>query len=136
VLAARISPFATRAGIWSSGLHVVDSRLTNVLFENCRLDYATLATVRSTGPVAFVNCTLVEASITGGKLDKASFDDCRMTNLELDHTDLRGADLRNNQLETITGITSLRGATLTPHQLTDLSTALIKDLSLRIESIR
>lgn len=119
-------------GCQLSGVVLTEANLSNVIFENCRLDYATFRSVRTTGPVAFVNCTFTEASLTACRWNEVVFDSCRLTSLELDGCDLHGADFRGNSLDSIRGLTSLQGTTITADQLSDLSQALIADLDLQI----
>ena len=91
-----------------------------------------IAVLRTAGSVAFVNCSMVEASLVGCRWDKAVLDGCRLSGVEFDHCDLRGTDLRGNSLETVRGVGSLRGVTLTADQVADLAAALVADLDLRI----
>ena len=44
-------------GCQLSGLSLTEAAIGNTIFESCRLDYATFHTVRTTGPLAFINCT-------------------------------------------------------------------------------
>lgn len=115
-----------------SGVALTESTMSNVLFENCRLDYATFRGVRTTGPVAFINCTLTEASLSGCRWSEVVLDRCRLTGVELDGSDLRGTDLRGNPLDSIRGLSSLRGTTITVDQLSDLTRALVSDLELHV----
>lgn len=111
-------------------LHGVSMR--NVLFENCRLDYATLDKIRATGPVAFLGCSLTDTQLTGCQLPDAVFDGCRFANTQLDGTDLRGADLQGNDLAGLVGISSIEGATIGYEQLSALTSAVVRDFDLTI----
>lgn len=95
------------------GANITDATLKNVIFENCRLDYATFSNVRASAPVAFLGCSLADTTFEA--------------------SDIRGADLRGNDLSTIVGITSLRGATLSSEQLSGLTEAFIHDLDLKVK---
>ena len=77
--------------------------------------------------------TLAEASLTACLWDKAVFADCRLSGVELTRCDLRGTDLRENRLNDIRGIASLRGVTIGADQLADLTAAVVNDLDLRVE---
>lgn len=116
-----------------SGLHLSDSSIDHVIFENCRLDYATLERVRAAGPVAFVNCTLQEASITACSWTQAAISESRIAGAEFDQCDLRGADFRSTSLEAVRGVSSLRGIRITASQLADLTAAFVADLGMTIE---
>src|SRR4051812_8287690 len=44
------------------GANLGGGTFKNVIFDNCRLDYAVLDRIRATGPVAFVGCVLTETT--------------------------------------------------------------------------
>jgi len=108
--------------------HLTESVLSNVLFEECRLDATTLDDVQTAGPAGFTACVLVNAVIRDCRFDVATFDGCRLREITLTSCDLRGADLRGNRLAGIRGITSLRGVVIEPAQLADLTDAVMRDL--------
>jgi uncharacterized protein YjbI with pentapeptide repeats len=107
--------------------------LKNVIFENCRFDYATLANVRATGPVAFAGCSLAETRLDHCVLRTAVFDSCKLAGLSLEHCDLRGADLRNNDLAGLATPTALRGAVLSESQLPAFLDGLVAELSIALK---
>ncbi|MFC7241264.1 pentapeptide repeat-containing protein [Catellatospora aurea] len=102
----------------------------NVVLENCRLDYATFTGLRATGPVALIGCSVVQTEFTRCKLNVLVFDECRLTSTRFEACDMRGADLRGNDLSTVGEIMSLRGAIVADVQLPALTEALVNDLSL------
>jgi uncharacterized protein YjbI with pentapeptide repeats len=108
--------------------HLSESSLNHVLFENCRLDAATLDEVETTGPTGFSGCVLVNTVVRDCQLNQASMVGCRLRQISFDSCDLRGADLRGNRLSEISGISSLRGVTIEPAQLADLTDAVMRDL--------
>jgi len=108
--------------------HLSESTLDHVLFENCRLDAATLDEVTTAGPTGFSGCVLVNAVVRDCRLDQVAITGCRMRQVTFDSCDLRGADLRGNRLAEISGINSLRGVTIEPAQLPDLTDAVMRDL--------
>lgn len=116
------------------GANLDQLTLKNVIFENCRLDYATLSQLRTTGPTLFIGCSLIEATLHQSSLTAAAFDGCKLAATHFDECDLKGADLRGNNLAAITGITSLRGARLSETQLAGLTEAIAKDLQLDLRS--
>jgi uncharacterized protein YjbI with pentapeptide repeats len=117
-----------------SGLVWSEGSLGNVLFEDCRLDYASFRQVDVVGPVAFVNCTLSEASVVGGRWRAVAVDSCRLGGMEFDGCDLRGADLRGNSLDGVRGVESLRGVTIAAEQVDQLAVALVVDLGITVDS--
>ena len=108
--------------------HLAESTLDHVLFENCRLDAATLDEVNTDGPTGFTGCVLVNAVLRDCRLDRVSMTGCRLRQVAFDSCDLRGADLRGNRLAEVSGISSLRGVTIEPAQLADLTDAVMRDL--------
>lgn len=109
-----------------------DVTLKNVVFENCRIDYATFTDIRTVASVALIGCSLTEATFTRCKLGVAAFDGCRLTATSFEASDLRGADLRGNDLSSVTGIESLRGAIVSDDQLPGLIEAVVSDLDLSV----
>lgn len=107
-----------------------ETALDNVLFEDCRLDGTTFDDVQTIGPVAFVGCVLANAVVRDCRLNRLVVDACRLREITLASSDLRGADLRGNRLAEISGIGSLRGVTIEPAQLTDLTEAVTRDLGM------
>ncbi|MER7278944.1 pentapeptide repeat-containing protein [Dactylosporangium sp. CA-052675] len=105
-----------------------ESRLSDVLFEGCRLDGATLDEVNTTGPTGFVGCVLVNTNLRDCVLPHAAMQGCRLRQMSFESCDLRGADLRGNQLSEVSGMTSLRGVTIEPAQLPGLTDAVMRDL--------
>ncbi|MGC4940704.1 pentapeptide repeat-containing protein [Kribbella sp. DT2] len=116
-----------------SGLAWSDGSLGNVLFEDCRLDYASFRQVDVVGPVTFVNCTLTEASVVGGRWRTVAVESCRLEGMEFDGCDLRGADLRGNLLSGVRGVESLRGVTVAAEQVDQLAAALVADLGITVD---
>jgi uncharacterized protein YjbI with pentapeptide repeats len=74
----------------------------DVIFDNCRLDCATFERFKIAGPVAFVRCSLTEAEFRTSALTTAVFDDCELAGVAFDTCDVRGADLRGNDIAGLT----------------------------------
>ncbi|MBB5866696.1 uncharacterized protein YjbI with pentapeptide repeats [Allocatelliglobosispora scoriae] len=106
----------------------------DVIMENCRLDYAFLAEIKTTGPIAFLGCSLTDTTIKDGKLGRALFDCCKLAGVTFDGPDLRGADLRGNDISGLTGATALRGVTLSAAQIPTLTELLLQELNIKIKS--
>lgn len=114
------------------GAHFDAGSMKNVIFENCRLDYAAFDQIRAIGPVAFLDCSMTETTLIRCQLTDAIFDGCKFSSTQLDAVDLRGADLRDNDLSGLTGISSLRGALLAREQLPSLTEAVVHDFGLTV----
>ncbi|WP_329175758.1 pentapeptide repeat-containing protein [Streptomyces sp. NBC_01477] len=110
-----------------------DSTFDNVLFEGCRLDYAVLAKVRATGPVAFSACSLVEAELTGNDLaDETAIDGCVLRATDFRPGNYRGVDLRGSDLSAVSGAVNLTGVIISPGQEHQLARALLAGLDLTV----
>lgn len=112
------------------GANLAGGMFKNIIFDNCRFDYAVLDHIRATGPVAFLGCALTETTFSHCTFNAVIFDGCKIAAALFDSTDLRGADLRGNDLSAVAGIPSLRGAIVSEEQIPDLTNALIHDLAL------
>ncbi|WP_433228257.1 pentapeptide repeat-containing protein [Actinomadura formosensis] len=117
-----------------TGLQASDITLTDVVFEHCRFDYATLAGLHATGAVAFTGCALRETAVHDSRLDNAVFADCPMPGAQLTRTRMRGADLRGSSIATLTGATCLAGTTIDDTQVHQLTEALLNDLQIQVQN--
>lgn len=115
------------------GLQTNKIILGDVIFERCRFDYATLAGLRATGAIAFVDCMLRETAIEDSRLEGAVFADCPMPGAQLARTKMRGADLRGSTIDTLAGVACLTGTTLDNAQIPQLTQAFLVDLQVDIK---
>ncbi|MGW6821194.1 pentapeptide repeat-containing protein [Streptomyces sp. NPDC055005] len=106
--------------------------LDDVLFEGCRLDFATFEKVRATGPVAFIGCVLTEATFTDCDLSDAVFTDCTLRLTEFGTGRYRNTDLRENDLSAIRGVANLAKIRIDPGQQSDLAEALVNELDMTL----
>ena len=82
--------------------HLAESRLSNVLFEGCRLDAATLDDITTTGPTGFVGCVLVNTVLRDCVLGQAAMQGCRLRQMSFESCDLRGVTIEPAQLPGLT----------------------------------
>lgn len=115
-----------------SGTQLSESTLKHVVFENCRLDYATFNGVRAAAPVAWTDCNLDHAELTQCRLPGVAIRSCSLRDLELDDCDLRGADLRGSDLSQVSGLRSFREVRLAEDQVTGLATAMVRELGITV----
>ncbi|MFF0550815.1 pentapeptide repeat-containing protein [Streptomyces sp. NPDC004311] len=134
------------AARWSDSkltrVHIRDSKLMgaaldglvldDVLFEGCKLDFATFEKVRATGPVAFIGCVLTEATFTDCDLSGVVFTDCQFRLTEFGAGRYRDADLRENDLSQIRGAANLAKVRIDPGQQSELAEALVNELDITI----
>lgn len=106
--------------------------LEHVVFANCKLDYALLKKVRTTGPVVFVGCPLNETQFDACSLTNVLFDGCSMQLTEFGHGVYKGCDLRGNDLSAVRGVANLNRIVIDRAQAIQLGEALIMDLGARL----
>ncbi|WP_405978900.1 pentapeptide repeat-containing protein [Streptomyces sp. NBC_00158] len=106
--------------------------LDDVLFEGCKLDFATFEKVRVTGPVAFIGCVLTEATFTDCDLSDAVFNDCTLRLTEFGTGRYRNTDLRENDLSALRGVANLSKVRIDHGQQADLAEALVGELDIAL----
>ena len=82
------------------GLDLTSGSLQNVLFKDCRAEYACFRFIKCKA-VRFENCSLREANFQGSDLQGCSFRGCDMRQAEMSQARLEGADLRDSKIEGI-----------------------------------
>jgi uncharacterized protein YjbI with pentapeptide repeats len=116
------------------GAHLTEVVLKNVIFENCRFDYATLTLLRAAGPIAFTGCSFTETVFDRCKLTPAVFDGCKLNAPSFVACDLRGADFRGNDLAKTIGVTtSFRGTVISEDQFVAFTEAVTRELELTVK---
>jgi uncharacterized protein YjbI with pentapeptide repeats len=113
-------------------LQWVDGTLRDVTFRECRMD---LATFRFTSfkDVAFVDCNLTRADFTNADLRGASFTGCDLSGAQFAQADCAGAWFSRCELGGIGSVTSLRGASVSAHDLAGLAHTLAAALDITID---
>ena len=114
------------------GARFEDLVLDNVVFERCKIDYATLSGVIAKGPVLFVGCSLAETEIAGCDLSGAAFEDCILRATSFLPGGYAGTDLRGNDLSAIVGAVNLKRIVIDRHQLTDLAVVVADELGITV----
>ncbi|MET7948482.1 pentapeptide repeat-containing protein [Micromonospora sp. NPDC005324] len=118
-----------------TGTRLIDVRLKDVLFDNCRFDYATVNRVSAGGSVAFTDCTLVHGTWSSCRLSGVALRSCDLSDLQLDSCRLDGADLRGSRLHAFTApLDNLRGVALTEDQLPELTRMAVVALSIDVRA--
>jgi uncharacterized protein YjbI with pentapeptide repeats len=102
--------------------------LENVLFDNCKLDYATFNDIRAAGPLVFSKCALSEATFTNCDLSRTVLNDCTLRLTEFTRGKYQDCDLRGNDLSTLRGVAELRKVIIDRPQQTQLAEALVAEL--------
>jgi uncharacterized protein YjbI with pentapeptide repeats len=118
-----------------TGTRLTDIRLKDVLFDGCRIDYATLRRVTAAGSVAFTDCTLTNGAWSSCRLPRIALRSCDLAGLELESCHLDGADLRGSRLHGLkTPLDNLRGVTLGEDQIPDLTHLTVAALDLTVRN--
>ncbi|MGI5190342.1 pentapeptide repeat-containing protein [Promicromonospora sp. CA-289599] len=112
------------------GAQLADLTLQDVVFQDCKIDYAMLSNVTAKGPVVFTGCSLTETEFTASDLSGAVFDDCVLRATSFQPGTYRNTDLRGNDLSAISGAVNLRRILIDRHQLADLSLVLADELGI------
>lgn len=112
------------------GMTVEEQRWANVIFQGCAFEFAQLSTVRSTGPIAFVDCTLKDVAFTGCDFSRGHVSGCDLRDVEFQGGSYAEMDLRGNDLSSVRGAMSLAGAIVSRDQRSDLAEALVSELDL------
>lgn len=102
---------------------------TDLLVEDCRLDYASVHLEKVKGIAAFVGCSFREATISGD-LSNTVFADCDFTETEFRVARAKECDLRTSRLDSARGLLSLRGAMISPEQAVAASTMIAAEAGL------
>ncbi|MBZ5740310.1 pentapeptide repeat-containing protein [Nocardioides mangrovi] len=83
--------------------------------------------------VAFTDCVVEELDLQGAEITRLRFVDTTVRRLETHGARLTDVDLRGATLEVVDGLGDLRGATVSPEQLTLLAPLLADHLGLLVE---
>jgi uncharacterized protein YjbI with pentapeptide repeats len=113
-------------------IEAYDAQWRSVHFVGCKLSYLNLRGAELVD-VAFTDCTIEELDLANARLRRVAFPGTRVEHLNVQHSELRDVDLRGAQLSAIDGIMDLRGAVISPEQLTLLAPVLADALGLTVE---
>lgn len=107
------------------------ARWRSIMLIACKVDFLSLRGA-DVEDVLLTDCHIGELDLTGAKVTRMRLASTRVGTLEAgelrsEHLDLRGADV-----ERIVGLTSLRGAMVTPDQVALWAPALAEALGLRV----
>ncbi|WP_344884549.1 pentapeptide repeat-containing protein [Zhihengliuella alba] len=109
-----------------------EAELRSVHFVGCKLSFVNLRGADLLD-VAFTDCVIEELDLSGSQLRRVQLSGTRVGRLEIDRARLEDVDLRRTDIETVSGLEHLRGATFGPHHLAQLAPLMARALGLRIE---
>jgi uncharacterized protein YjbI with pentapeptide repeats len=110
------------------GARFENMTLEHVVFTDCKMDYATLAHIRTSGPVMFIRCSLREADFTSCDLAGSLFYECDLVLANFGKGKYAGCDLRGNDLSAVNGAHNLKRVVVDRAQLLQLAEALAAEL--------
>jgi uncharacterized protein YjbI with pentapeptide repeats len=113
-------------------LEAYDSRWRSAHFSGCKLSFVNFRGAELID-VAFTDCLIEELDLLDAAVHRVSLTGTRVAHLNVQHSDLHDFDLRAATLESIDGLMSLRGTTITPAQLSLLAPLLADEMGLRVE---
>jgi uncharacterized protein YjbI with pentapeptide repeats len=108
-----------------------DATWSSVIIRDVKIGFANLRGA-SLSNVIFAGCTIEELDLSGARLDQVSFVNTTIDALDVAAAQLTNTDLRGASLRRISGLTGLRGATLTSLQTAELSDVFAEHLGIVI----
>ncbi|MBO8195855.1 pentapeptide repeat-containing protein [Streptomyces oryzae] len=115
------------------GIQLHGARLNRVLVRGGKIDFLNLRQARLTD-VTFEGCVLNEPDFGGASLERVAFRDCVLRRAEFNQVRLTDVDLRGaTELDLVTGVDRLAGATISPGQLLELAPAFAAQIGVRVE---
>ncbi|NYH80736.1 uncharacterized protein YjbI with pentapeptide repeats [Actinopolyspora biskrensis] len=106
-----------------SGTVLAGTRMEDVLFLRCKLDTANPRMIAG-DRLEFLDSELGRADFHEAALKRTGIHDSDLSGADFSGADSRGLRLHGSRLHDIKGAGDLRGATIAPDQLVDVSTAL------------
>jgi uncharacterized protein YjbI with pentapeptide repeats len=103
-----------------------------VSFVDCKLDLANFRFAKLKN-VLFDSCVLTEADFAGATFNNVSFDNCELDKADFSNTKCTKLDLRGSSIVDVIGISSLKGAIVSPEQLISLAPQLAAEIGLVVE---
>ncbi|WP_194846464.1 pentapeptide repeat-containing protein [Mumia zhuanghuii] len=131
------APRATLRDVRIEGGRIGSADLYDGVWESVRVSGCKLSFVNLRGAelrdVAFTDCVIDELDLVNASASRVSFTGCTIARLDVQHTTSTHVDLRGAELREIVGVTSLRGVTISPLQLSLLAPLLADTLGITVE---
>jgi len=113
-------------------MEAYEAELRSVHFVGCKLSFVNLRGAELLD-VAFTDCLIEELDLVQATARRVSFTGTRVSRLNLQQSTLEHVDLRGGQFEDFQGLDGLRGATISPLQLSLLAPLLAQERGIKIE---
>lgn len=108
-----------------------DSTWNSVRFTRCRLGFVNLRGAQLTD-VAFVDCTIDELDLGQSTITRFAAPGTQIRALDLTRSTLESVDLRDADIDGLSGLSSLGGAVISPMQLQQLAPLLAEAMGIRV----
>ena len=122
---------STLHGVRLTGAQIIDSGLSDVVFEEAKLDLAVFRSSRLRR-VEFRGCNLARADFANASIGGATFIDCDLAGAQFSQARAEGTRFSHCELDGIGGVTSLRGASMSNDDLVLLTRVFAKALGIEI----
>lgn len=116
-----------------SGAQIYEATLKDVLFKDCKLDLSNFRFSKLKN-VVFEDCMLTEADFAGATFDNVCFKACTLEEADFSNVKVKKLDLQTSNILGINGISSLKGAIITPTQLIGIAPQLASEIGLVISN--
>ena len=113
-------------------LEAYDAHWRSVRFVGCKLGFVNLRRAKL-AEVQFSDCVIEELDLVDAQARRVRFADSRIGHLDVQHANLRDVDLRGANVTSISGVTELRGTTMSTDQVTFLAPMLAAGLGIHVE---
>lgn len=107
------------------------AELRRVRFEGCKIEFLNLRSAKL-ADCEFVDCQLVEPDFSEASLTGVGFSGTRLVSADFRAARLTSVDLTGAELVAPSGLTGLKGATVSRLQLIDLADALATELGITV----
>jgi uncharacterized protein YjbI with pentapeptide repeats len=118
-------------GVRMTGVQIIDSVLSDVLFDEAKLDLAAFRASRLRR-VVFRGCNLVKADFANADIGGATFVDCDLAGSQFSQATAAGARFQRCRLDGIGGVPSLRGASMSSDEVFVLAHVFARALGIEI----
>ncbi len=103
-----------------SGMQIQDSTLKNIRFSNSKLEIVNFRFAKMEN-IVFEDCVLDDVDFYGATLKNVEFVNCTISKITFASAKLQNVDLSKSTIDSVQGIASIKGATISYDQLLQLA---------------
>lgn len=115
-----------------SGLQITNGVLKNVDFKNSKLDLVNFRFSRLEN-VAFEDCVLNDVDFYDAQLKNVEFVNCTINKITFASARMINVDISKSYIESVNGVSSLRGVTISYDQLMQLAPSFAKEAGIKVK---